>query len=157
MISMTEARMRGLTRYYTGKLCPLGHDCERHVGNRECVDCRKMSNRKYYTSDAGKSSRSATGRMCRRNKPELYRNHQRNREARKRGADGKHTVRDLHCLLQHQGLSCYCGVSFLLITPTIDHIVPISQGGSNWPDNIQLLCQPCNDGKGVKTMEEWCS
>jgi len=29
-----------------------------------------------------------------------------------------------------------------------DHIVPLSRGGSNTTRNIQLLCEPCNRGKG---------
>jgi len=33
---------------------------------------------------------------------------------------------------------------------TIDHIIPISRGGQNTEDNIQLLCRSCNTKKGVR-------
>lgn len=32
----------------------------------------------------------------------------------------------------------------------IDHIVPLSKGGTNWPRNLQLTCQPCNGSKNAK-------
>lgn len=39
-----------------------------------------------------------------------------------------------------------CGTSRDL---TLDHIVPWSEGGGFEPDNLQLLCGPCNIEKGT--------
>ena len=32
----------------------------------------------------------------------------------------------------------------------IDHVKPISKGGSNWPANLRPACTPCNSSKGAK-------
>src|SRR6266550_3815517 len=37
----------------------------------------------------------------------------------------------------------------------LDHIHPKSRGGSEDPENFQLLCPPCNGEKSNKTMVEW--
>ncbi len=36
-------------------------------------------------------------------------------------------------------------------SPHCDHIIPVSQGGTDDEDNLQTLCQPCHNRK---TMEE---
>ncbi len=40
MTPRSEAKQKGLSRYFTGKPCPRGHVCERWTDNGNCVDCR---------------------------------------------------------------------------------------------------------------------
>ena len=47
-----------------------------------------------------------------------------------------------------------CQEFFRFRNLTIDHIVPRSKGGTNDPDNLQLLCGACNSTKGNRTQEE---
>jgi hypothetical protein len=39
LLSLKEARVRGVTRYFTGKPCKYGHVAERLVSNRRCSVC----------------------------------------------------------------------------------------------------------------------
>ena len=49
-----------------------------------------------------------------------------------------------------KGICVVCKCALKKGSTHLDHIKPISRGGSNTDDNIQLLCQPCNNSKGAK-------
>lgn len=77
------------------------------------------------------------------------------RRARKLGGEGSYGPEDIQRLLHAQnGLcnGCSCDISEKY---TVDHMDPLSRGGSNWPSNLQLLCKTCNSSKNNRTMEEW--
>jgi hypothetical protein len=42
IVTLSEARERGLKRYFTGKPCPGGHIAERWVGS-SCVECQRLA------------------------------------------------------------------------------------------------------------------
>lgn len=68
------------------------------------------------------------------------------RKANFLGADGKYSTDDVARILKLQKSKCaYCQSN--LDDFEIDHIAPLSKGGSNWPKNLQLLCRPCNRSK----------
>jgi 5-methylcytosine-specific restriction endonuclease McrA len=46
----------------------------------------------------------------------------------------------------------YCGREVERLTP--DHVIPLSQGGSNTLSNIVPACESCNKRKGGRTPEE---
>lgn len=52
---------------------------------------------------------------------------------------------------QCDGLCSYC----LQPGASIDHVLPVSRGGSNDPSNLVLACGPCNSRKGAKTPLEF--
>ena len=39
---------------------------------------------------------------------------------------------------------------------TVDHIVPLSRGGTNAMRNLRLACRTCNRSKGNLSDEEFC-
>jgi 5-methylcytosine-specific restriction endonuclease McrA len=77
------------------------------------------------------------------------------RRAKKLNATGKYTKEDVLNLLIKQNYKCkYCGCDIKEYYE-VDHIIPLSKGGSNWPDNLCIACRYCNRSKGNKTLEEF--
>jgi 5-methylcytosine-specific restriction endonuclease McrA len=90
-----------------------------------------------------------------RNK-EKVRAHNTKRKAILRQIEGSFTDNDIVRLVAEQGNQCPgCFKSFDNISHTIDHFIPLSRGGTNWSDNLQLLCRSCNCSKKNKLWKDW--
>ena len=61
-------------------------------------------------------------------------------------------------LMKQQDNTCvYCGHRRIARSLEIDHIVPAVRGGSNGKSNLQVICRPCNQRKGLQTDQEFRS
>lgn len=58
IISRAEALARGLTHYFTGKLCKSGHLCERRVDSKNCVECHRLRDRRRLAQPGYKEARA---------------------------------------------------------------------------------------------------
>jgi hypothetical protein len=54
IITRAQATAAGLPRYYTGKPCLKGHDCERQTGNGNCMACAREHQRDHYADPENK-------------------------------------------------------------------------------------------------------
>ena len=55
---------------------------------------------------------------------------------------------------KQEGMCAGCRYNFPFRNFTVDHVVPQAKGGTDHPDNLQLLCNACNSAKGTGTQEE---
>src|SRR5260221_199932 len=74
----------------------------------------------------------------------------RNRRARIRKAEGKHTAADVRKQYDRQKGKCYYCLAIVGTTYHVDHVIPVSRGGSNSPENIVIACPTCNMSKQDK-------
>lgn len=71
-------------------------------------------------------------------------------QRQRRRALGPICLDDWRDIKRRYGYRCpACGVPEPDIVLTIDHIIPISLGGTNDPQNLQPLCKSCNSRKHV--------
>lgn len=225
IISYSEARKLGLSRYFTGKPCLRGHIAERYAYNATCVECLdvkkprdnirltaiKDGKNKYFngipckhghiadryvnggcvvchdarTAKVPKAKRrqyarksrlkniekslarerlyrllnpkkvAAACRQWQQNNPMKTRILASRRRANKRNSEGSHTVEEILSLLDKQNFRCAACKRSIRKSFDIDHIQPISKGGSNWISNIQLMCKKCNCSKHNKDPVQW--
>lgn len=76
--------------------------------------------------------------------------------AKQYGAQGDCTEEQWRAKLEYWGRRCYLCLSHLDPEKTeIEHRIPFSRGGSNWPANLAPACRPCNKSKGRRTETEY--
>jgi hypothetical protein len=61
-------------------------------------------------------------------------------------------------LFERDGWSCrYCGEHLDAATATLDHVIPVSRGGTNDAENLATSCMMCNSIKSGRTLDEVAS
>lgn len=126
--------------YYDNVACDeRGHFSKKITKSGGCVQCYKeKAKERVQENNATVKAASQT------------------RRARMVNAEGSFSSDDVYRLFVCQdGLCTGCYADLIKTTYHVDHIMPLSKGGSNWPDNIQLLCPQCNREKSARLPEEW--
>jgi 5-methylcytosine-specific restriction endonuclease McrA len=83
-----------------------------------------------------------------------YRCKEQRRKAAKLASPSDFTDYDWQALLYIYDERCaYCRKSNIPLH--MDHVIPLSRGGTNTTDNIVPACKKCNTSKGDKLLQEW--
>lgn len=163
-VTRKEAISLGMYKFYSGNPCLMGHVGWRKVHSYACLTCatievgvtRKTREQKkkdglLVVDPKNMKQRTKEGTA----KNSIKRNR---RRARLYKCAGHHDYLDVLEILRMQFGLCgnhICRKPLIESDSQVDHIVPISKGGSNWPDNLQILCNSCNASKGSKMPDEW--
>lgn len=162
------------TQNYKGKqyYSSYCHDCDRlrtEVYRRQNPAKVKESQRKY--DSIHKAERREGTRQWRLANPDkaqaavirwknahrervqaLARLDQGRRRARIVGAPGRATIEQVKGRKEVWGNRCWiCGGC----ATAIDHVIPLSRGGSNWPANLRPICTSCNSKKANRLPFAW--
>lgn len=101
---------------------------------------------KKYLQEKAKENKKKYGITKTPRQKEQDRICQNTRRAHKNGAIGSFTIEEWRKLCDEYQNNCACCKQYKPLT--IDHVIPISMGGSCYIDNIQPLCRSCNSKKG---------
>lgn len=157
-ISKQDAMLRGQDTYFDAVKCAHGHLSPRYVSTGACIQCGRNESRKAWRTAYAKNNRESINRNCRnwsaKNKEKINCS-VRNRRARIRKNGGTHNAGDILRILESQKFKCASCQCCVATSYQVDHIMPLALGGSNAPDNLQILCPTCNKRKSAKHPIDW--
>lgn len=129
----------------------------RPIESRMCRDCRRASP-EYTHAPCIDCGGVATGTRCRRCDSAFKtvwdaNTKQGRRKERERvpGISRHHRRALLHRWQSQQRACVYCPRP----CDSIDHVVPLARGGTNYEGNLVPACGSCNSSKGARLLTEW--
>lgn len=147
------------------KLCEHHIQADRDRASRwreECPDEAKATTERYRAQLSIDQRKAMDGAKAKRWKllhPDRNSFNSRQYEHRKRGAIGICTEAQLQARIDLFGRRCYlCGCDWDALPfdkKTIDHVIPIIRGGTNWPANLRPACRSCNSSKKDGPPKPW--
>lgn len=135
------------------------------ANNRECIALRKAEYQKkhkeqislqmaeYYRKNKERISLRQV--EYRKLNPDIFLAFSHKRRANKKKGGGSYTPGQISIQDKRQKNKCYYCNKKMGIKRTIEHIIPLSRGGSNDMSNIVLACSHCNLTKHNRLPHEW--
>lgn len=179
VVTRSEAKAKGLSRYFTGKPCPRGHLALKSTKWKYCMECQRerslekiqanpemnrkkvlewqKANRKRASERANawyhankEKARASCAAYEAANIDKVRATRHRIR-AQRANAEGVFEASDIQRILTLQKGKCaLCKCKITPKNKSIDHIIALFNGGSNHPRNLQILCLTCNLSKGAR-------
>ncbi len=138
----------GSTLRYKNKRCV---PCARRFASRYGVankERRRVYSKKWYAENH-EYARNKNKEWERDNlNQRLAYNHK--RRAKKNGAPGSHSAKDIRQLRESCNDACVYCFTPLFGKGHLDHVIPLALGGSDDVGNVQWVCATCNRKKSAK-------
>jgi 5-methylcytosine-specific restriction endonuclease McrA len=131
------------------------------IGIYKCRDANRERYDEYQREwvKANHEKVRATDKRWSVKHPDAVRRKRHNRRTRITGNGGTYTLKELNAQFEKQeGFCYYCGELLYASFDKevhVDHMIPLSRGGSNSIENIVLSCATCNLEKNTKTSDEY--
>lgn len=139
-----------------GAVC---HSCrkerrEHRPGTKTTWTCNTCGKECYHPKPAGSAFKFCS-RKCaaigKRKDPELLVDPYRRRASKQPGLSSASRSKLLHRWQRQQRSCFYCAG----LCESVDHVIPIARGGTNFEGNLVPCCRTCNGSKGKKLLVEW--
>lgn len=132
---------------------------QRHIENQriyQAVNKEAVSLQRKIYRHVNRKRLSAISKQYAMAHPERIKIYKDKNRAKRKGASGTCSAAQWLAKCEYHGWRCYlCSVSLDRKSLTIEHRIPLTKGGTEWPANLAPACLPCNLSKSNKTEREY--